>query len=369
MLSKENKLHGNIVYVMKDHVELAFDFLDFTLITEEARERLRSISANLPLLDVGGFELRIANDSSTVDFFTCLKSKEFNEFNGEFDSDVRCLLERCIQATEDRFSEFYPFIKRIDLEFDLENACEKLRMPSVFFNVTQSVSEQRFISPKVVQDLRAYVLGDGEKVNCTIAAITTLCFDRRPQGSFISYIGIMARDGSKFRLVFGGVDISSIEGFLISIGLVSLVESVNMVIERLKPFVSTVCMVDLDLGETICPKVGIEFYIYPPNNFGLWSRLLDNLVDLNLCDRQKRDGLKVWLDSTTLPVRNAGKNHVRITDLFPCEEKNTISIFWRSINHMKVVFSQDQPLQCKAYLGFGHKCVNALPKTKQFEAQ
>lgn len=349
---------------MRDHIDLAFDFLDHALVSEDARERLRSISAHLPLLQVGGFEIRLADHSPTVDLFTCLEKQEFKPFADEFDAETWRLLKRCIETTENQFSEFYPFIKRIDLEFDLDIACSRLRMPSIFFNLIKGFGAGQFISLNTLQNLRAHVLGNRD--SHTTAAVTRNCYDRRPKGSFISYIGMMARDDSQFRLVLGGVGISSIHDYLKNIGLVSLIASVDRIIHQLAPFVSPICMIDLDIGETIHPKVGIEFYIYPPNNVGLWSKLLDTLVNMNLCTQQKGDGLKTWLNSKTLPASSTN-NPVRSTALFPCGNENAVSIFWRSINHVKLTFSANQTFDCKAYLGFGSRCVENLPATKQFE--
>ena len=144
---------------------------------------------------------------------------------------------------------------------------------------------------------------------------------------------MFSRQTDRVRFVFHGVD-HSILSLLTELGFEDLAE-VKRIIADLQGMDNHLT-VDIDAGDTIGPKIGLECQF--SGNVRMdqprWERALDYLVTVGLCTVEKRDALLKWpggseekLDHLLLPAKAI-----------------------RKINHYKIVWQRDAPLQAKAYL-------------------
>ena len=103
--------------------------------------------------------------------------------------------------------------------------------------------------------------------------------------------------------------------------------------------------VHFDVGEGVSAKLGVEvtfgessasFQRDDPED----TRLLDYLVEHDLCLPDKRDALLSWVGGFRLASRGPS-------------DAEAAPIFLRTISHIKLVFQPGRPPEAKAYLGLG----------------
>jgi len=107
--------------------------------------------------------------------------------------------------------------------------------------------------------------------------------------------------------------------------------------------------VDIDVWEEISPKVGIEC-VYrkaeSPNREQGTSdlqRLLNYLTGLNLCTKDKAEGIMEWINE-------------------PLEEHEDGTCVKRSLSHLKVVLNPDNSIEAKAYPALSFETKNNLER-------
>jgi len=91
---------------------------------------------------------------------------------------------------------------------------------------------------------------------------------------------------------------------------------------------------DFDVGETVAPKIGLEFCYTNHSNFmpGL-SAFFDLLIELQLCNERNRDHILNWLN-------------VRENNQLPWVKRD----LKKGISHIKIVLNEDNTAEAKIYL-------------------
>ena len=143
------------------------------------------------------------------------------------------------------------------------------------------------------------------------------------------------------RLCLLGITQDQLLGYLRAIGWPGSTEDVEDVLHSISQHLYLLA-VDLDLDGGVGPRLGIECFagreyslanvlnVYPN-----WEPLLEQLVRLGLCLPNERDALLAWPGYTFREL------------VFP-------SVFFRGLNHVKVVWTPPGVVYAKAYLSFAH---------------
>jgi hypothetical protein len=350
-----------MVFTLKNRLEAFAPFMHPDLIPDASLERLCDLAARLPWSNMGGFEVRLGEDKPVVDLFACLKPLT-SAVPAEFLRDPvwRCLAD-CLASARTHASGFQRFIRRIDLEFDLDKPQPAVPVPSFFFNLDECHRDQDGRAVRLTaSDLLAVVRQSSDFAICEhVRANIQTCIANLPQGASIRYLGLMARDGQALRLSVGGLPHDGISAYLSTIGWGGNAQALQARVGPLLQLGRQTGIVDLDVGTSISSKVGIECYMDRPASVSGWDCLLAKLVDLGLCAQSKREGLSHWISpsfprrydrSIVFPIPDHARNHER-----------EFGFLWKSINHIKVVCHADRLVEAKAYLGFGHRHEVRLP--------
>jgi hypothetical protein len=113
---------------------------------------------------------------------------------------------------------------------------------------------------------------------------------------------------------------------------------------------------NIDVGETIGPKIGLECFFdgnRQPKREPRWGTFLDSLVRSGLCRAGKREAL----------LKYPGYVDEKATDVtWPAALRRasrllggrSLSTFVRSLHHVKIVYRLGEPLEAKAYLSGNH---------------
>jgi hypothetical protein len=180
-----------------------------------------------------------------------------------------------------------------------------------------------------------------------------------PEPPRIEQMGMMfSRQSEDLRLCIRGLPPRGMSQYLGRAGWSGRGEELDAIIEQLLPFVDDVTL-DIDAGEGVGPKIGLECILDRDPRPERWQRWLDHLVAVGLCTPRKRDGVMAWMGLSTQRTQPElwPENLARASQRTP----GLISAFHRRVNHLKIVHQPGQPLQVKAYLAFRHMWVRTVP--------
>lgn len=245
-------------------------------------------------------------------------------------------------------------IKDIWLEFDLDGQNDIPAVACWFFTLEADAfkdksAEARSKLLKIVSLLQ----------NCPVderrAALLHHCLDVFPERVGIVEIGAMlTRTGAPIRLDVLGLSPETIPSFLAQIQGKEIDANFSEIVTTFGNLTDSIVLC-FDIGKKIGSRIGLECFLdNQPKKEPRWIELLDLLVTMGCCTSEKRDALLSW--PGLLQQKSA-------FDAWPSDLKNlrkwmgrdNISVFWRTINHVKLVYQPDKHLEAKAYLCFGHR--------------
>jgi hypothetical protein len=141
--------------------------------------------------------------------------------------------------------------------------------------------------------------------------------------------------------------------YLIKIGWTYPTNKLQSLISNLSEFVDYICL-SFDVGESILPKIGLECHLSKePKHETRWQLFLDYLVEKRLCSVAKKDAILAWsgfcqkASHPELWPENLTQGSLFLGT-------RVLSIFTRKISHIKIVYEQDNLVEAKVYLWFGH---------------
>lgn len=247
------------------------------------------------------------------------------------------------------------------MEFDLDGEQFSVPLPCIFLQFNneividaQSLIETTFrlfnyqVSPLIQSNLRR-------------------CADFLPAGAKISHLGAMlSRQANAVRMNVEGIPPIQLSDYLVQVGWSDPTNTFSTLISTLSEFVDCI-LLSFDVGDTILPRIGLECFFYKqPKHELKWQLFLDYLVERELCTSAKKDALLSWYGfSNKSSVPELWPSNISVGDrLFGSRAK---SIFWRRLNHIKLIYQSGIPLEAKGYLGFGHSWVknNTLLQQEQ----
>ena len=167
---------------------------------------------------------------------------------------------------------------------------------------------------------------------------------------------MLSRSADALRLCIKNLrSVERIVEYLSGVGWPGSEAEVLGILEPIAHLVDYVCL-DIDVGETVHRKIGLECYfdgIKQPRTEPRWSLFLDSLVRDGLCTADKRDALLAfpgYVDENAegIPWPRALR---RASQLFG---GRSLSTFIRSLKHVKIVYQPGEGLEAKAYLAVNH---------------
>jgi len=242
------------------------------------------------------------------------------------------------------------------LEFDLDRPFKGVPAPGVFLSFERFMRHNRLrlsmkekaerllsASESVISSLRGRQFFD--RIQPAFAEALRLL----PEHSMLFQVGTMtSRPGEYMRICIQDITMEEIITFLEKMKWPGSFEELDALLRTLSDFSGSTVLA-LDLGEAVMPKVGVEISFQedmiskkePP-----WKGFLGYLADEGLCTRKKADAL---LEYPGHILQNPGQG------FWPVSLQKA-SVFWgRSIfinrlDHFKVTYQKDCPLEAKSYL-------------------
>ena len=356
--------------ILTESLDVLLPNLEPTLVTPDAALGLKALASNLAPILRGGFECRLSENSPQVDLQQCIVQDErelllLREFIAATSDGGESLPPGWLQlqnflAEWSYLNPLHNSIPEIWLEFDINNS-SVLPLPAIFFGLPQEVSpavETYAIAKRMPFGLIATKSLDlllGRSNWCEWQENLYRCFAACPHGVFVSHIGVMlSRNTPALRVNVKRLQPNSLIPYLQQIGWETETDELQLLMKQLFALVDriTVC---LDVGNKIYPQIGLEcIFLNQPDSESRWGIFLDYLVELRLCEPQKRDALLDWVGQTN-PINSLKtwpKNLIADSLL---QSRERFTVFERRLSHIKISWGLERPLLAKAYLWFQHQ--------------
>jgi hypothetical protein len=361
-----------VTQTLDSYFEILDPHIKPSLISAEYVSAIRRVAGLFPTFvpNVFGFESRLNNNSSRTDFAINMTAKGsellawklFDQSQPEvFRQDERWKrVSHFFQEWGKTNSSPFADANSVWLEFDMDRLSAAQLVPSVVlfaywldsFNSKMVVQRPlNWLTGTILPILRGAALPDYLERNflqCIELAMPSLYFQ---VGSMLS------RNIDVLRLCIFNITGDEITSFLSRIGVEECLAEIEQALADFAGLVDSLCL-HMDIGEVIYPRIGIELLydnLHPwkrqPNKETRWFQLFDKLVERGLCTPEKQEALLAWT------------GYVPITQSSGGQELNSMSdgLLLRGLQHIKLVFSPNQPPEAKAYFGAGF---NPIPSKR-----
>lgn len=366
-------------FSQEDYLQVVAPYLSHQLVTPEAFSQIQTVARMLPPLSQALLECRLGANSSTVDFSVLVTPDGSREIIGGLNPTVampdiiltnpvwKRIRDFCIHCHEPN-SLLSKNVDTIWLEFDVDGQLPKVLIPSFFFclkHLTEKITSTKQSDVAAQKQIieTALNLLYGTSISPQIKQNIAICLDSLPIGSQFLYIGAMlSRKLEAVRVNVMGIPEEKLSAYLTEIGWKYSVSELKEILHTLSGLSDRIVL-NFDVGNVIYPKIGIECELIKkdPRIEPRWQLFLDYLVEKSLCTPEKRDAFLCWAGYSQ------EKTH---PELWPSNLSKVSSflggrgssVFFRRLNHIKIVYQPGSSLEAKGYLSFGHAWINSFQK-------
>ena len=353
-----------MLWPLSETLELIEPHIPDQLVSPEAFSHVKTITSLLPAAMSSYYvECRLAVNTTQVDFLTCVTAPDGGRdiLVGQSAKAglpdiflVHPLWHRAhdfFRQWADPTSVLHGRIPLIWLEFDyVDNPVPQIPLPSFSFcldpaYLSRGSRAQRVTLCNIQQGREMAEVGlrllFGSPLPPQNKQALFTCFDSLPVGGRIIHISAMVARQPAVVKVYGSVPKDQFLAYLTQIGWPgSLPELIDILTTFCTPdTVDNNMFVDLTVGETVMPKLGIAFSQLQienlPDRDPRRQILLEQCVQAGLCTPEKRDALLTWPGS--------------FRAMFNGEKWPTRFRQWLDI---KIAYQPNHPLEVKGYLGF-----------------
>lgn len=345
---------------LTNYLELIKPKVDANLIAPQYWQSIETVAGVLPsaVTTFFGFECRLGIEEAHADFLICADAEEAGrEILANRESAIALptalyahpvwqQIRDFSQQWNNPSSPLYNRVNNIWLEFDIDRPSVGIPVPSCFFapQPIYADSDSQWTIDTALKLLQNRAVPE------VIASKLSSCFELLPDDAYVFQIGVMlARKSDLARICIRNITPEQIPAYLTKIGWSGSVDKLQETLSELSKYAARIDL-DIDVGESVLPKIGLECYLDRQPQFEpKWQLFLDYLVDLGFCTEQKRDSLLAYTgyirgnqNPQLLP-----SNLERISNLVSpgCE-----GVFFKGLHHIKVTYQDAQPLEAKAYL-------------------
>ncbi len=346
------------------------------LISPENWSNINAITQFLPsaITSFFGFECRLGVKEAQGDFLICADAAEAGRkvlADDNYSINLPRLLRdhpvwRHIRNFSTQWdtdtSPLYEKVRNVWLEFDVNGPPATIPIPSCFFG-----PEAIYSNPPLRGDLshpHQWVIKTALKLlldrdlPSLVERQLLNCFDLLPTEAYVFQIGVMlARKSDLVRICIRNISPEQILDYLTQINWPGSVSDLKAILTKLSSLVERIDL-DLDVGEFIFPKIGLECYLSKqPKYEPRWQLFLAYLVETGLCIPQKRDALLVYPGC----IRERSNGELWPSGLLKLSKflgPHYERVFFKGLHHIKVVYQPQIPLEAKAYLSVSHSLLS-----------
>jgi ubiquinone/menaquinone biosynthesis C-methylase UbiE len=366
-----DSLHTGVGFMnssMADYLKVVTPHLHPELVSPLALSNIQALSQLLPPFSLAGFECRLGTEQSRVDFQVNLPHPKPNLQDNFLSSSVWQFFQDFCREWAKPTSCLHQGVAQVHLEFDMIGQPEQLS-PCIFLELNREIV-------KNTQTLIALALRLlNNSTSSLLESNLKRCADSLPDGANITHLGAMlSRSDQGVRVNVKGIAPEHLCDYLVQIGWAESTKTLSTLVSTLSELVDDIILT-FDVGETISPRIGLECFLEKqPLNEPRWQLFLDYLVEKGLCTPAKQNALLTWSGfSQKADQKQLWPKNLTGIELFLGYK--ALSVFWRTISFIKIVYQPDSPLEAKGYLAFGHNwfdttaLISAKPQKTQDSKQ
>jgi len=355
------------------------------LISSECWQHIDTVAQKLPsaITPFWGFECPLGTEAASADFLICATAQDGGRQILAGDRDAMALpdslqsypiwqqIKKFSREWSTETSLLYSHVHNVWLEFDVSSLSNPVSSPSCFFapqpiHATASAVEA-IAHPHEWITQTALKLLLNRKISEPVQHQLFKCLDALPPDAYVFQIGVMlSRDTDAIRICIRNISPELVLDYLTQLSWSGSPEELRSVLSQFSGYVDRIDL-DLDVGETIAPKLGLECYLdQQPLVEPRWSAFLDQLVAEDLCVLSKRDHLLAYPGH----IRRSRHPELWSSQLTQFSEllgsKYEI-VFLKGLHHIKIAYQPNAPLTAKAYLAIGKTLIDkdALKQVSQ----
>jgi len=310
-----------------------------------------------------GFECRLGNPDSRSDWAFAISGLNGDRFvfenlfnNGYLPGQLLVQdewrqIKQFAKAWADSDSILNDKVQCFWIEFDMPKDNPEVPVPCVFFGPTKVPKNSQVNDYKNYEWLTKVALPilRGQPLSIALEKNFRNCIEQMPKNSTLFQIGtLLSRSTDGIRVYVNKLQPKQVIPYLNSIGWFDETGEFSKLTKDIKDMGDRFVL-SFDINEDgIGEKIGIELS-YTSKTFQnetRWTKLLDYLVDKDLCLPEKRDALlnyqgseEDYVDSNMEPLKAASGN---LNKIFT-------STIVRYISHVKIVYQPGDILEAKAY--------------------
>lgn len=260
-------------------------------------------------------------------------------------------------------SSLHRAMENVWLEFDLDGPVLAVPRPSVFVGLAlqgQGGTGRR-AQEGGLDELGATVRTvagslTGHDLPAGLLAKLRDCLGALGQHEYVFQVGLMlARGAEAVRLCLRLRSTERTLAYLRQVGWAGSDADLRGLLELARAVDFT--WLDLDVAETVQPKIGLECYFErhrQPRQEPRWTSFLDTLVQTGSCTAVKRDALLAYPGYTD-DSEPAAPWPLALRRAATLLDGRSVSTFVRTLHHVKVVSRPGEPIEAKAYLAATHQ--------------
>jgi hypothetical protein len=353
-----------MLWPLDETLKLIKPHVPYQLVSFKVFSWVKGITTRLPKAASSYYwECRLAAGATQVDFLACVAASDggrevlAGQGTGAGLPDV--LLENPLwDPAHDFFRQWaeptsvlHEAIPLIWLEFDqVDGPVPEVPLPSFSFCLDPLYADRRSWSQHInslnMQERRKVAergvhLFFGSPLSPQSQQALFACFDSLPPSGQIIHLSAMVARQPAVVKMYGSIPKDQLLTYLTRIGWPgSIPELTDILTTFCTPeTVDNNMFIDLTVGETVMPKLGLAFSQLQienlPHRDPTRQILLDQCVQTGLCTPEKRDALLTWPGSFRATFRH---------EQWPTRFRKWLDV--------KIIYQPNQPLEAKGYLGF-----------------
>jgi len=338
---------------------VASPYISEDLISKERVGKIEELANHFPseLSSWFGFEIKLNDSVPSADFLFSVR-KEYSErevlSNREYsyptlkDMPVWKQLNNFVSQWNNPQSILYDCANNIWFEFDMDEVNVNAPIPSFFFG-TQNIKRKDDLI-ELSREGFSSILDNGLNHKIWTSLLSTIAL--LPKEADLFQIGVMlSRKTDAIRICINNLNINQIGAFLNIMKWYGDVDELKNLLKYIGSFVDEFSL-DIDLSETLLPKIGLECYINKGDRAEKCNQLFDMLLTSGLCLAKKKDAIYNLSGLSHRFSEPDWPSHL-INDMKK-QKNQQLSAFMRYQNHIKISIEPDVGLSAKSYMGIQH---------------
>lgn len=341
------------------------------LISAPCWQQMAAVAQQLPsaITPFWGFECPLGTEAAEADLLICTTATDGGRQLLSGQGGVRWLdalrqypiwqqIRRFSQEWNTETSVLYDQIHNIWLEFDVRTVSNPIASPSCFFAPQPIYATPQNAHPHSWITQNALPLLLDREVSAPIQHQVWRCIHALPSEAYMFQIGVMlSRQMDAVRLCIRNISPPQIVDYLSQLSWPGSLSDLHDRLILLSELVERIDL-DIDVGETLLPKLGLECYLeQQPSVEPRWPLFLSYLVHTHLCHPQKQDALLNY------PGHLRRSHHLErwpeeLSQLSHLLGSRYETIFLKGLHHIKLTYHPQLPLSAKAYLAVGKTWVD-----------